>query len=99
MRIQRHIVEDLSLSGGASSGVGTFQAGHHLLVGSGLICPSGTKKATHWVALTCRGVYARTSEHTSRKGRIRCRTGAPDWSYAGTALPTPPESGSGSHVG
>lgn len=32
---QRHIVEDLSLSGGASSGIGTFQAEHHLLVGSG----------------------------------------------------------------
>jgi hypothetical protein len=38
MRIQRHIVEDLSLSGGASSGVRTFQAEHHLLIGSGLIC-------------------------------------------------------------
>jgi hypothetical protein len=34
-RIQRQTVEDLSLSGGASSGVGTFQAEHHLLVGSG----------------------------------------------------------------
>ena len=47
--------------------------------------PSEIKKATQWVALTCRGVNAKTSEHTSRKGRIRCRTGAPDWSYAGTA--------------
>jgi hypothetical protein len=33
--IQRYIVEDLSLSGGASSGVGTFQAEHHLLICSG----------------------------------------------------------------
>jgi hypothetical protein len=46
--------------------------------------PSETKKATHWVALPCGGVYARSSEHTSRKGRIRCRTGASDRSYAGT---------------
>jgi hypothetical protein len=46
--------------------------------------PSETKKATHWVALSCGGVYARSSEHTSRKGRNRRRTGAPDRSYAGT---------------
>jgi hypothetical protein len=32
--IQRHIVEDLSLSSGASSTDRTFQAEHHLLVGS-----------------------------------------------------------------
>src|SRR5581483_1467866 len=36
--IQQYSVEDLSLSGGASSTFGTFQAEHHLLVGSWLIC-------------------------------------------------------------
>jgi hypothetical protein len=80
---QRHIVEDLSLSGGASGAIRTSQAEHHLLVVV-VDLPSETKKATHWVALTCRGVCARSSEHTSRKGRIRDRTGAPDRSYAGT---------------
>jgi hypothetical protein len=41
----RQTVEDLSLSGGASSGVGTFQAEHHLLVVV-VDLPSETKKAT-----------------------------------------------------
>ena len=86
--IQRHIVEDLSLSSGASSTDRTFQAEHHLLVVV-VDLPSETKKATHWVALTCGGVYARSSENTSRKGRTRCRAGAPDRSYAGTTWPTP----------
>jgi hypothetical protein len=37
-RNQRYSVEDLSLSGGASRETRTFQAEHHLLVGSSLIC-------------------------------------------------------------
>jgi hypothetical protein len=36
--VRRQTVEDLSLSGGASIGVGTFQAEHHLLVGNCLTC-------------------------------------------------------------
>ena len=84
MRIRRHIVEDLSLSGGASSGLELFKLSITFWL-EVVDCLSGTKKATQWVALTCRGVHARTSEHTSRKGRIRCRTGAPDWSSACTA--------------
>jgi hypothetical protein len=43
----RQIVEDLSLSSGASIEFGTSQAEHHLLV-SVVDLPSETKKATHW---------------------------------------------------
>jgi len=82
--MQRQTVEDLSLSGGASSGVGTFQAEHHLLVGRWLICLQKQRRRPIGSPFTCGGVYARSSEHTSRKGRIRRRTGAPDRSYAGT---------------
>jgi hypothetical protein len=57
------------------------------LIGNDL--PSETKKATHWIALTCRGVFASSSERTPRKGLLRWHAGAPDQSYSSTAGLTP----------
>src|ERR1700759_4226679 len=47
--------------------------------------PSETKKATHWVALSCGGVVRGSSARTSREGRIHWRTVASGRSHAGRA--------------
>src|SRR6476659_1972657 len=47
--------------------------------------PSETKKATHWVALSCGGVVRGSSVRTSREGRNHWRTVASGRDHADSA--------------